>query len=111
MKIKPVVALAQFILGCGAAPQQVDSAGRNHNSGNWANFEGDALEAVRASAEADIHCPREQINPWRVTNRSLLWYWYFAEGCAQRATYVQDCNSNTCRYVLIATVRLEAGGR
>lgn len=93
--------------GCGAAPRQVDSLGQNHGHGAWDAYEEDTLEAVRASAEEDLHCPRERIRPFNVPNRSSLWYWYFADGCARRATYVQVCEPDTCRYLLVATVRLE----
>ena len=109
--MKPYLSAAStvVVLGCGAAPQQVDSAGHSHGTGVWADSETDALEAIRASAENDLHCPRSQIRPWRIVNRSSLWYWYFAEGCGQRATYVQDCSADACRCVLIATVPIATG--
>ncbi len=105
MKFAPVAAML-LTLSCGAAPRQIDSSGQSHGSGGWNETEADALEAVRASAERDIRCPRNQIRPWKVPNRSSLWYWYFADGCGQRATYVQDCSTDSCRCVLVATVQI-----
>jgi hypothetical protein len=106
-----LIAVAAFAIGCGGAPDPAPSPGLA--GAPPAAFDADESvrrHAAEQTAARDFECTEDvrvvAVLPRKYSNDASLRY--VIEGCEKRGTYLEDCHTFTCRYLLVSVVPIGA---